>query len=107
MLGRQRRSVTREALKKEVRWGCAVKQGLLLSLVMVLLTSGCGIGQSKNEAQLIAERYFEAAQRGDNQAVLSLYDEPFYTVTPRPKWSDMYSGIVRKLGKPTKHDLST
>ncbi len=79
---------------------------LVICLALVVITGGCGFTQSKNDAEAIAERYFEAAQRGDNEAVLSLYDQQFYTNTPRPKWAEMYSKIVGKLGKPTKHDLT-
>ncbi len=47
-----------------------MKQPLVICLSLVVTAGGCGFTKSKNEAEAIAERYFEAAEQGDNEAVL-------------------------------------
>jgi hypothetical protein len=70
-----------------------------------VLALSCVFTEARDEGQVVADRYFAAAKRGDVQTVLSLYDSRFYEETPKAKWTEMYNGILRKLGRPVKYEL--
>lgn len=77
---------------------------LALSLAAVLLT-GCGISKAKNEAEPVAQAYFECIKGGDCEAALDLFSAQFYEQTPRDEWQRMIEKVQEKLGDLQSYEL--
>lgn len=77
----------------------------IVVLLILVFSSGCGFTEAKQNGAALADTYFEIAAKEDTAAVLDLYDDAFYSATPRQKWQDMYERIHAKLGKPNSHTL--
>ena len=78
----------------------------MMCLVAVLLI-GCGVGAARQNAEALAEKYFRAAAIDDPSPVFALYNEAFYSATPKEEWRSEYAALRAKLGKPTEHTLSS
>lgn len=79
--------------------------GFVVSLVLV---SACGFTEARDKATGLADTYFATASSGGGpQDLLTLYDDAFYSVTPRGQWGDMLASIRKKLGRPTQHALQS
>jgi hypothetical protein len=54
----------------------------------------------KPQAEALVSRQFAARASGDVAGALALYGDVFYQATPREQWTQMLSGIEKKLGRP-------
>jgi len=79
-----------------VRWGI-----LGLGTVAVFAAVfGRGALDAKPQAEALVDRQFAARAKGDFAGALALYGEAFYQATPREQWTQMLSGIEKRLGRP-------
>jgi hypothetical protein len=70
---------------------------LIASLAGTLL-SGCGMGEAKGEAELVAQAYFDCIQKADFDGAMELFSAKFFQATPREEWRVMQEKIGEKLG---------
>jgi hypothetical protein len=89
------------------RWSFEMGKKIGCGLLLVVGLSACGFTEAKEQGEALAEQYFAAAKQGETASILTMYDEAFYKATPRAQWSETYSRIRTKLGKPQTHTLST
>jgi hypothetical protein len=77
---------------------------LIVSLAGALL-SGCGMGEAKGEAELVAQAYFGCIQKTDFDGAMELFSTKFFQATPREDWRAMQEKIGEKLGKLQSYNL--
>lgn len=74
------------------------KLGYLLIIVLPVL-SGCGLGHAEKEARQVADRFYQALEKGD-AAEAAGYCETDESQT-KQMWKNVFSGNMDKLGKVT------
>lgn len=80
----------------------------LFFIVWLLLLSGCTSNENVYpEAKAIAERYFQAAGRGDVDAVMALYGESFFEQKGVAQWAGQLADLWHQLGTPFEHTLQS
>jgi hypothetical protein len=70
-----------------------------------LALSGCGLTAERDAAAACADRYFAAAAQDDLTAVLGLYSQRFFSVTPRETWMSTLTQLRDRCGRPETHKL--
>lgn len=73
---------------------------------LMLLLSACNFNSTylnrendRDDAKKIGDKYFELLKKSDYVATFKLFSDNFWTVTPKPKMSEIYQSISKKLGK--------
>lgn len=80
-----------------------VRAAVLLATVLAL--SGCDLAADRDAAAAYADRYFAAAAQDDLTAVLGLYSQRFFSVTPRDTWMSTLTQLRDRCGRPETHKL--
>lgn len=71
----------------------------LTSLYLSIVLTGCGLTQSKQEAEKIVAKHFQIISTNGFDAALSDYGRQFFVKTSKEQWSAVLSRVSSKLGK--------
>jgi hypothetical protein len=77
----------------------------VLTVCAIAALSGCGLAEDREAAAVYADRYFAAAAQDDLSAVLGLYSQRFFSVTPRETWMGTLTQVRDRCGRPQTHKL--
>jgi hypothetical protein len=80
---------------------------ILATGVVFSALASCDFTAGRDQAAVIAERYFVAAKSGDMNGVLALYSERFYKATSRESWRNFLNDVHARCGVPKSHSLAT
>jgi hypothetical protein len=70
----------------------------LLVILFIVIIPGCGIGEDKNKAEIVANAYFEAIKNNDYETALTFYSPVFFEKTPREEALQKLQSMNNKCG---------
>jgi len=77
------------------------------SAIACVLVLGCGLKKSKEDAERIVARHYEAIATHATDAVLADYDEQFFEKTTRQGWLEVLKKVESKLGPYQSHRVTS
>ena len=77
-----------------------------ISLVSILLFSGCGFKQAKLDAEAMLDQHFRSEASGDTNAVLADYGPAFFRKITAKEWSRNVAKVGDKLGTCQSHTVT-
>ncbi len=77
----------------------------LAALLAATLISGCGLLESKEEAEQKADQFYYLIGQGKRDAILEFYSDEFYEATSREEWTRSLETVTLKLGNYQQHKL--
>ena len=94
-------------------WTISMKTPARLSLVGFLLLvsctaclEGCGITKSKQDADKVLTRHFQAVSTNDPGAALNDYGSQFFQGTSKEEWSKVLGRLNAKMGPYQSHTIT-
>jgi len=78
---------------------------IIAGFALATLTS-CGLNESRRHAEALADSYFVAAAAENYDAVLALYSQEFFLVSPRETFRTVLTQVHERCGRPKSHTLT-
>lgn len=79
----------------------------LLLALLVAATTGCGLFSSKEDAEAVARRFYEALARKEYDRALEFYSPSFFQKTKPDEWRGALERIQTRLGDFESYRLTT
>ena len=80
--------------------------GFLLLTSWLLCLAGCGITKSKQDADMVLTRHFQAVSTNDLVAALNDYGSQFFQGTSKEEWRKVLSRLNAKMGAYQSHTIT-
>ena len=80
--------------------------GFVVASCALLAVASCDLAEGEDDARALADRYFAASEKGDYDAILSLYSKEFLAKTSAADTRKLLEKVHEQCGVPRKHTLS-
>lgn len=91
-------------MRRPILIGCGV---ILLGLLALAGWLWFTAGESKQAAEAIANKLYQALAAGDTDSAIALYGPEFFGKITKEQWKQMLNALQEKLGKYQSHELKT
>jgi hypothetical protein len=76
------------------------------ALILGLALTGCGIRETKSEAEAFVAAHFQSLRAKDFNKALDSYTPQFFANMPKEEWEKMLPRVQEKLGEYQSHQIS-